>query len=135
MADRLANESWEAFAERLILQAQADGMFDNLPGFGRPIPGIDDPPDENWWLKQKLRDEQLNALPPVLQARLDRAKFLEAIGSMAAEADVRRRIETLNRQIREAHFAGDGPTDGVQSLDIEATVALWRALRQTGRNG
>lgn len=135
MSDRLSNESWEAFAERLILQAQADGRFDNLAGFGQPIPGIDDPPDENWWLKQKLRDEQLNALPPILQARLDRAKFLEALGSIAAEVDVRRRLAALNQQIRDAHYSGtDGPPDGVLPVDVESTISQWRDLRreQTG---
>lgn len=114
MIERRATESWEDLADRRIHQAQADGLFDKLPGFGQPIPGIDDPPDENWWLKQKLRDEQLSTLPPILQARLDRAKFLESLGSMSTEAEVRRSLESLNQQIRAAHFSGsDGPADGL----------------------
>lgn len=135
MVDRLAAESWEDFTERRILQAQADGSFDNLPGFGRPIPGIDDPPDENWWLKQKLRNEQLSALPPILQARLDRARFLETLGSISTELEVHRRLETLNQQIRAAHFSGgDGPAAGVLPVDAESTISRWRELRQQNSN-
>jgi hypothetical protein len=134
MLDRLATESWEDFTERRIRQAQADGSFDNLPGFGQPIPGIDDPPEENWWLKQKLRDEQLSALPPILQARLDRAKFLESLGSISTEVEVRRGLESLNQQIRAAHFSGsDGPAEGVLPVDAESTISRWRELRQQER--
>ncbi len=130
MVDRRATESWEDFAERRIRQAQADGSFDNLPGFGQPIPGIDDPPQENWWLKQKLRDEQLSALPPILQARLDRAKFLESLCSILTEIEVRRRLEALNQQIRAAHFSGcEGPAAGVLPVDVESTVCRWRELQ------
>ncbi|MHC4876821.1 MAG: DnaJ family domain-containing protein [Planctomycetota bacterium] len=55
-----AGESWGAFTERQIRQAQEAGEFSGLPGFGQPIPGIDEPLDENWWLKQKLRREKLS---------------------------------------------------------------------------
>ena len=34
---------WDSLAEQRIREAQASGEFDNLPGFGKPIPGIDEP--------------------------------------------------------------------------------------------
>ena len=55
----------------MIRLAQQSGQFENLPGFGKPIPGIDEELDENWWIRDKLRREQINALPPILQARLE----------------------------------------------------------------
>lgn len=135
MVDRLATESWEDFTERRIRQAQTDGAFDDLPGIGQPIPGIDDPLDENWWLKQKLRNEQLSALPPILQARLDRARFLETLGSISSEVEVRRRLEALNQQIRAAHFSGsDGPAAGVLPVEMESAISRWRELRQQNSN-
>jgi hypothetical protein len=59
---RLPNESWQAFAERRIREAQEQGFFDRIEGFGRPIPGIDQPLEENWWLKRKLKEETSRCL-------------------------------------------------------------------------
>ena len=125
------NESWESFTERRIREAQAEGAFENLPGFGRPIPGIDEPLDENWWIREKLRREQVNALPPILEARLEVERTLAAIGQLTSEHQVRRRLERLNDVIRRAHFSHiAGPADGIRPLDIEAEVARWRAARE-----
>lgn len=124
------NESWESFVERQIRQAKQEGAFNNLPGFGRPIPDIDRPHDENWWIKQKLKREELSVLPPILEARLEREKTLEAIWNLASEHQVRRRLEKLNEKIRAAHFSHiGGPADGVLPVDIEATVSEWRRRR------
>ena len=51
--------NWNGLAEHRIRGAQAEGQFDNLPGFGKPIPGI----DELWWVKEKLKREQITRLP------------------------------------------------------------------------
>ncbi len=37
----------------------AEGAFDNLPGEGKPIPGIDEPYDPLWWIKAWIRRERL----------------------------------------------------------------------------
>ena len=46
-------------AERRIREAIATGAFDDLPGAGRPIRGIDEPYDPLWWVKGWLRRERL----------------------------------------------------------------------------
>ncbi len=47
-------------AEDKIDAALRDGQFDNLPGFGKPCPLIDDPyDDENWWIRRKFVREEL----------------------------------------------------------------------------
>ena len=53
-----------------VRAAQDNGAFDNLPGAGKPIPNLDQPYDENWWVKQKLREEELptDALLPTVAA-------------------------------------------------------------------
>jgi hypothetical protein len=58
---------WTTIAEQLIRAAQDEGQFDNLPGFGKPIPGIDDPHDEFWWIKAKLKREQLSIPGPLIR--------------------------------------------------------------------
>jgi hypothetical protein len=123
-------EKFESFAERKIREAQAEGEFDSLPGFGKPIPNLDGPDDENWWIKNKLREEGLVILPPILEARRDIEKTLEAVRSMHSEHQVRMALGALNERIRAAHFSpASGPADGVRSVDGEAVVAKWRSSR------
>jgi DnaJ homologue, subfamily C, member 28, conserved domain len=123
-------EKFESLAERKIREAQAEGQFDALPGFGKPIPDLDGPDDENWWIKNKLRQEGLVILPPILEARRDIEKTLEAVRSMNSERQVRLAIKALNERIRAAHFSpAGGPADGVRPVDLEAVVQSWRAAK------
>lgn len=132
-SDRKPNgQSWESFTESRLREALESGAFDNLPGLGQPIPDIDEPWDENSWLRKKLRDEQIVSLPPILEARLRAEKFLESLPQLPTEAEVRRRTRELNEFIREAHFSHQpGPLVGVQPLDLEAVIVRWRTQRKS----
>ena len=124
------NEKWEDFAERKIREAQAEGAFDRLSGFGQPIPGLEEPLSENWWLKEKLKREQLQVVPPILEARLALEKALEEIPEISSEAIVRSRLQKINEMIRKAHFSPiAGPSDGIAPIDIDAVIAEWREQR------
>ena len=119
--------AWHQLAEQRIRAAQAAGEFDRLPGFGRPIPGIDDPHDELWWVKQKLKREQIQSLPPALVLRRDVEDTLKRVESLSREDQVRAELTALNARIRKISFAVTwGPPVDVQSLDIEETVVQWR---------
>jgi len=50
-------------AENKIRAAIEAGGFDNLPGFGKPSPLVDEPYDPFWWIRRKLKQEQLPADP------------------------------------------------------------------------
>ncbi len=50
-------------ADNKIRAAIEAGEFDNLPGFGKPSPLIDEPYDPMWWVRRKLRQEELPADP------------------------------------------------------------------------
>lgn len=122
--------SWESFVERRIREAEEAGQFDNLPGSGQPIPGIDEPPDENWWIRQKLREEGLSVVPPILEARLARQRTLEELPRLTCEAEVRRRLEVLNKQIHAAIASpAPGPPIVVLPVDVEAAISEWRRTR------
>ena len=122
---------WESFVEQKIREAQEVGKFDDLPGFGRPIPDIDEPYDESWWLKRKVRTENLSILPPALQIRVDVQKTLETVYLLLTEVEVRESIEALNHRIRKANFAVVwGPSPTTMPLDIDAVVAEWRKRQQ-----
>jgi hypothetical protein len=118
--------SWNLLAEERIRAAQEAGEFDNLPGFGKPIPGIDEPHDELWWVKDKLKREQIASLPPALALRLDVEKTLQAIPALPGEREVRQAVADLNERIRKASFAAWGPPIDVMPLDVEEVVATWQ---------
>jgi hypothetical protein len=123
-------QKFESFAERKIREAQAEGQFDALPGFGKPIPDLDEPDDENWWIKSKLKREGLVILPPILEARRDIERTLEAVRLLQTERQVRVCLNALNERIRAAHFSpAGGPPDGVRPVDVEAIVAKWQTAR------
>lgn len=122
------HESWESFADRRIREAEAEGAFANLPGLGRPIPGLDEPLDENWWVRDKLKRENVNAVPPVLEARLDVERTRERLRSITDERLVRRELEALAERVRRAHYSHvAGPADGIRPIDVETELARWRS--------
>ena len=51
--------TWEAWTERLIREGIERGEFDDLPGEGQPLAGLDEARDELWWVREKLRREEL----------------------------------------------------------------------------
>ena len=127
---KLPDQSWEDFADERIREAQEAGEFDALPGFGQPIPGIDEPHDELWWVKQKLKREQLNHLPPSLAIKKDVEQTLQRIAALSSEAEVRREVAALNVRIRDANLKSYwGPPSSQLPLDAEVTVAQWKNTR------
>lgn len=126
--------SWESFAERRIREAIEAGEFDNVTGLGKPIPDIDQPLDENWWVKRKLRDENLSVVPPTIAARREKEKVRTQILSISSEAEVRRRLTALNELILAAIYSTSiGPSDGVQLVDIDVEVSRWQQQRSQRR--
>ena len=129
MPDRVPEQKldWDTLAEQRIREAQAAGQFENLPGFGQPIPGLDQPHDELWWVKEKLKREQLSSLPPALEIRLDVERTLKRVAVLHAEEQVRETIRSLNERIRKASLGPVwGPPVDVVPLDVDELVAQWR---------
>lgn len=119
--------SWESFVERQIRQAQEAGEFDHLPGFGKPIPELDGPDDELWWIKGLLAREKLSILPPSLEILRTVERELAAIVKLRHESQVRRAVARINEEIRQANFAiAWGPPSTISVLDVDEVVARWR---------
>lgn len=47
----------ETLVERKIREAAEQGAFDDLEGSGRPLPILEEPYEENWWLKRFVQRE------------------------------------------------------------------------------
>lgn len=119
--------TWESFVEQQIREAQEAGEFDNLPGFGKPIPELDGPDDEMWWIKNLLAREKLSILPPSLEILRSVERKLAAIMKLRNESQVRSAVAQLNEEIRKASFAITwGPASSVGLLDVEQVIAQWR---------
>lgn len=119
--------SYEALTEEQIQSAYADGQFDHLPGYGQPIANIDEPYDEDWWIKEKLKREQISLLPPSLEILRDVEKTLEQVMTLRTERAVRRELDALNLRIRDANLRSVwGPPSTQLPIDVEEVVARWR---------
>ena len=63
---------WQSWVERQLEEGRREGMLDNLEGSGKPIPGLDESRDDDWWVKEKLRREGVSWVPPTLAIRAER---------------------------------------------------------------
>ena len=122
---------YESWVERQVREAIERGEFDNLPGAGRPLPGINGREDENWWVKGLLEREQLPMpLPTSLALRREVADLPQTLADVPNERAARDIIEDLNRRIRDSHRRQvDGPPIVVKPVDVEQTVTDWRRSR------
>lgn len=119
---------WESWVDRQIGEARQRGDLDDLPGAGKPLPDLDKPRDEMWWVRQLLQREQVAMTPKTIAVRraLDEAK--ERIARAVSEAEVRDIVAAINPQIREVNrLASSGPPSTMMPLDEEETVERWRA--------
>lgn len=126
----------EPWVERQIREAQERGEFDALPGAGTPLPGLDLPHDDLWWVKDKLRRENLSYLPPALALRKEVEDAVAEAEAAGSEEEVRRILALINVKILEAiRKPPDGPPANLVPVDVERVVARWRAGRLTDQAG
>ena len=131
MARKPPGESWESFTERQIREAQEAGQFDSLEGSGRPIQDLDEPYDELWWVKRKLRREQLSFVPDAIAIRREAEAVLESLADVPTEEEARALLLELNERIARTNAATwTGPPTTLAPLDVEETLRrLWRPRR------
>ncbi|SDO76530.1 protein of unknown function [Nakamurella panacisegetis] len=130
--------SIDRIVERQILAAQEKGLFDDLPGAGKPLRDLGGPRDENWWLRQYMMREGIDGvafLPPALALRREAEDLLSRIPAMATETSVRQAVAELNVRIGDALAkpAGEGPSMTLMQLDADQIVIGWRAARTPQR--
>jgi hypothetical protein len=121
---------FETWVERQLREAAERGAFDDLPGAGKPIPDLDKPHDELWWVKQKLRRENFSYLPPTIALRKQAEEALEAAALAGSEEEVRRIVAGINAKIIEGNRkAASGPPLNLAPFDVERLVRDWRDRR------
>ena len=122
--------TWESWIDRQVHQARKRGAFDDLPGAGRPIPDLDKPFDQQWWVKDKLRREDLSYMSPSVALRKEVHDALQAAREAGSEAEVRKIVADINEKIREANRKGiRGPSLMLVPYDVERVVRAWKRRR------
>lgn len=132
---RMNLQKIETWVDQAIQQAQRRGDFDDLPGAGKPLKGIEHNNDPDWWVKGLIERERLDmsdALPGPLALRRERNTFPESLLALRDGAAVREALEDFNQRVledrRRPHF-GPGSPVVVGRVDVEAMVERWRELR------
>jgi hypothetical protein len=120
-----------AYVETLIQQAIRRGDFDDLPGAGKPLPGLDGRHDPDWWIRRKIESEKLAGLgPAALTLRVESAELAERLDALSREDDVREALQDFNRRVIEARrqLLG-GPPVVTPTRDVDAEVQAWQTRR------
>ncbi|GGZ07543.1 DUF1992 domain-containing protein [Streptomyces nitrosporeus] len=125
-----AGVSFDSWVDRQIHEAEQRGDFSRLPGFGKPLPGLDRPYDEDWWIKAKMQREGVSVLPPSLVLRKEAEDAREDAVGAASEAEARSILTEVNERIRAAlRRPPQGPPLKLRPFDVEAVLAERRTRR------
>ena len=128
---RIAHQ--QSWVDLQVRQAMERGEFSNLAGAGKPIEGLGETHDPDWWVKRLVERERIAVLPPALQLRKDDAALDAHLDTLASEREARAFVEDFNaRVIRARYTPVDGPPLITLPRDVEATIEEWRA-RQAAR--
>ncbi|MFG3115966.1 DUF1992 domain-containing protein [Streptomyces sp. NPDC048197] len=119
--------SFESWVDKQIREATERGDFADLPGAGKPLPHLDQPYDEMWWIKEKMQREHLSYLPPSLVLRKEAEEAREAAANAPTEAALRRILAAVNERIRAAlRTPLEGPPLNLVPFDIDEQARTWR---------
>ena len=124
---------YESVIDRQIRMGQERGDFDDLPGKGKPLPGLDGPDDENWWVKRYIQREGLptDALLPVpLQLRKEAERLRETARTLPTEQAVRAAAAELNTRIVAWLRAPSGPAIPLRPVNADELVRGWREAKR-----
>lgn len=120
-----------ARAEYLIRDAMAQGKFDNLKYAGKPIPGLGESYDPDWWVKGLIQRENISGLgPKAILLRTEDAGLDARLDAQYSEKQVREIVEDFNARVVDARRQlQGGPPVVTKTRDVEVEVQRWRERR------
>jgi hypothetical protein len=126
---RKVNDS--ARVEYLVRDAMAHGKFDNLKYAGKPIPGLGERYDPDWWVKGLIQRENISGLgPAAILLRTEDAELDAKLDAQYTEQQVRDILQDFNRRVIDARRQlQGGPPVITKTRDVEEEVGRWRGRR------
>ena len=123
-----------AKADYLIRDAMAQGKFDNLKYAGKPIPGLGEVYDPDWWVKGLLQRENIKGLgPTAILLRTEDAALDARLDEQFSEKQVRDILADFNARVIDARRQlQGGPPVVTRTRDVDAELERWRERRAAG---
>lgn len=117
--------------EYLIRDAMAQGKFDNLKYSGKPIPGLGEAYDPDWWVKGLIQRENISGLgPKAILLRTEDAELDARLDTQFTEKQVRDILKDFNARVIDARRQlQGGPPVVTKTRDIDVEVARWHQRR------
>ena len=131
-------ESFPSWIDQQIIEAEKRGVFDNLPGTGKPIPAMEQTDYTQAWLRDYLRREGVSTeelLPTPLKLRKESERLTAALPGLPSEQAVRDTVEQLNRRIMDWRRNSIGPPIFVPRVDAETMISRWEQARSADLAG
>jgi len=129
--------SFPTWIDQQIAEAERRGVFDNLPGLGKPLPPRRESDFTQAWLRDKLRREGVpteEMLPTPLRLRREAERLTAGPPGLRSEGEVREAVAELNTRILDwRRNSTGGPPIPVPLVKEDQAVAAWhqaRAARQ-----
>ncbi|WP_437774090.1 DUF1992 domain-containing protein [Arthrobacter sp. KNU40] len=120
-----------ARVEYLIRDAMAQGKFDNLKYAGKPIPGLGERYDPDWWVKGLIQREHLSGLgPKAILLRTEDAELDAKLDALYSEKQVRDLVEDFIARVIDARRQlQGGPPVITKTRDVGVELERWRERR------
>lgn len=120
-----------ARADYLIRDAMAQGKFDNLKYAGKPIPGLGESYDPDWWVKGLLERENISGMgPAAILLRAEDTRLDATLDEQYTERQARDLLEDFNRRVIDARRQlQGGPPVVTKTRDVDAELVRWRERR------
>jgi Domain of unknown function (DUF1992) len=118
-------------ADYLVREAMAQGKFDNLKYAGKPIPGLGESYDPDWWVKGLIQRENLSGMgPKAILLRTEDAELDGRLDAQFTEKQVRDILADFNARVIDARRQlQGGPPVITKTRDVDAEVARWQERR------
>ena len=123
--------TWNSWIDRQIEESRQRGDFDNLPGKGKAFPKSDQPYEDDWWIKSKMKDENFNLTPQTIKVRKKVEEWLSKYYKLSNIELVKFQAEQLNRDIIEANKGDLGPLLPQELLDIDQICKDWEIAQSS----
>ncbi|MHA7263462.1 DnaJ family domain-containing protein [Arthrobacter sp. TMN-37] len=120
-----------ARADFLVREAMARGDWDNLKYAGKPIPGLGEAHDPDWWVTSLIERENLTGLgPKAILLRTEDAGLDARLDHVYTEKQVRDIVEDFNKRVIDARrqLLG-GPPVITKTRDVDGEVERWHQRR------